>query len=289
MKTEQSAKAANQVRPGLIRRLHNSGRGALTATFSVGRRSLLIPCALGLLVSASLLACGSDEPHPQTVSDQPLATQMVTEATSKSNGKNPSTDTGGQNNGDNTNPPVTTESDGQNPPEMPTATTPPPATATPTPEPTATPVPTPTPDPRVVMMELLTERQAPHIEAPLRHPEIYNHNHEIIAPILAEKAVEQFEAYREEDAAWLTKGQWGVRIHNGLIRSPMTFERINEESPDLHVKITVTFEHEHPTREDVTYIVTANAVMEAVLEEGTSIPILPVFSHLTSDPVIERQ
>ena len=280
-----------------LRKLHNSGRNAFSAKLSLSRRALL-PCALGLLMSAALLACGSDEPQPQTVSDQPLATQMVTEATSKSNGNTPSTDTGGQNNGDNPNPAVTTESDGQNPPEMPTATTPPPATATPTPEPTATPVPMPTPDPRVVMMELLTKtRHDGGNPNHLKHPEIHSHNHKIIAPILFDKVHEQFQAYREEDGSGLNDTQWGSRLHRGMHDNLMTFERINEESPDLHVKISVTFEHELRTGEDVTYIVTANAVLEMTPAEGSRYERnlldvathYPTFSHFTNEPVIERQ
>ena len=287
-----------------LRKLHNSGRNAFSAKLSLSRRALLLPC-VGLLVSASLLACGSDEPQPQTVSDQPLATQMVTEAT-KSNGNTPSTDTGGQNNGDNPNPAVTTESDGQNPPEMPTATTPPPemptattpppATATPTPVPTDTPVPMPTPDPRVVMMELLTKTRA-GVGTPLEYRYIYSHNHKIIAPLLAEKTYEQFQAYREEDGSWLNDGQWHGRLYNGLHDNQMTFERINEESPDLHAKIAVTFEHELRTGEDVTYTVTANAVFEMTPAEDSRYERdllgvathFPTFSHFTNEPVMERQ
>lgn len=248
--------------------------------------------ALALIISVTLTACGPSD-AAETSSERPIPTSTRATDQPTPGAVEATPDAAADARMGSVTPetqPEQTTTTGVNQPNTPTAE--------PTIAPTETPVPTPTPDPRVVMMELSTQRQAPSMEAPLVHPYVYAHSHPIIAPILADKVFDQFKAAIGKHAEFFSDGQLGVLILKNLERSQMTFERINEESPDLHVKITATFEQTNQLGEAVAYIVTANAVMEAVPHEdfprNTNFArdreiLIPVFSHLTSEPVLGRQ
>ena len=104
----------------------------------------------------------------------------------------------------------------------------------------------------------------PDPEAPLLHPSVYAHNHEIIAPILADGLFDQFKTSMGQDADYVNDGQIGVRLLNYMNKSIMTFERIDDPSPDLHVRITATYQYTNYMDPEVTYNVTANAVMKSI-------------------------
>ena len=318
MKKDQSAKAVNQSKPGIIRKLHNSGRNAFSAKLTFSRRALRLPCALGLLMSAAMLACGSDDTQQQPGSDQPAA------ATAQENTNATASTSGG-------NQPEQSSNDGRNAPAERTApererendatvTTPPTATPapTPTPEPTATPAPTPTPDPRVSTMELLTKRNAGP-GSPLVYQYVYDYNH---LPII--KALLQVEplldAYMEAGGGrpdFYTRKRNGAYFRTRLERTQMEFERIESDSSELHVKITVPLVIGSTQRrtatsietEEIEYQITGNAVFELtptedfintqhetqyVSRESLAQYVygaqhVPTFSHFTSEPAMEKQ
>ena len=291
-----------------LRKLHNSGRNALSATFPLSRRSLLLPCALGLLMSAAMLACGSDDTQQQPGSDQPAAAvaQENTNATASTSGSNQpeqSSNDGRNTPAERTAPERERENDGAS--GDPTATTPPTATTapTPTPEPTATPAPTPTPDPRVSTMELLTKKRG-GAGAPLEYTEIHNYNRSLITEALAEPLLDAFIEALGEQAGYQTRSQNGVLFRDKLQQSQLEFERIESDSPELHVKVTVPFVITTLIRtdtnieyEDTGYQITGNAVFELTPTEDSPYQSVvpseathaPTFSRFTSEPVMAMQ
>ena len=291
-----------------LRKLHNSGRNALSATFPLSRRSLL-PCALGLIMSATMLACGSDDTQQQTDSDRPATAvaQENTNATASTSGSNQPE----QSSNDGRNAPAertTRERENDGASGETTATTPPTATTapTPTPEPTATPAPapTPTPDPRVSALELLTKRRA-GVGSPLDYPIVQEYNLSLITEALIEPLLDDFREALGERADFYTQSQLDLTFRNRLKASPLEFERIESDSPELHVKITIPFVIEIIQRrtatsietEEIEYQITGSAVFEltpaeelpyqgAIPSEATHVP---TFSHFTSEPVMAKQ
>ena len=226
-----------------LRKLHNSGRNALSATFPLSRRSLLLPCALGLLMSAAMLACGSDDTQQQPGSDQPAAAvaQENTNATASTSGSNQPE----QSSNDGRNTPAERNAPNANAKTTAHQATPPattPATATtaptPTPEPTATPAPRP-------LQTHGSRRWNCSQETWRRGSPAGVHRNPQLQPLAHHRSTRRASARRLHPKLWenklVTKPARKTGYFSGTNSNKASWNSkgLNPDSPELHVKVTV--------------------------------------------------
>lgn len=246
-----------------------------------------------LVVSASLLACGSSDAPTSPDADQPT----VVTATQPETASNAGTGSGqqAQTAKSENEQPRDSESSGNGTPkptDKPDPTLAPTATATP--EPTPTVVPTPTPDPKVTLFNLLRGFSGP-TEVP-EYPYLRDHNVELIkkavAPNIADYVLTEYS-----DLIWDSKETIQGRVPNYIDDDHVEFEQIPSDGEGLHVRVTMQYLQ---TLGDVEYLheVTVDAAIAAAEppyeDVGLTIPAhhesqldrAPTFSHLLGEPVI---
>ena len=283
--------------------LSATGPAVLAKAPAVNYR-LLTPVLATLVVSASLLACGSSDAPTSPDADQPTvvtATQPET-ANNAGDGQQAQT-TVISGNGQSSD-----SASGGNPTPEPTDTPRPTPDnrpdETPAPEPTPTMVPTPTPNPKAALYNLLRglrpsaePREYSHnlLREQQEYYYLFEHNTELIEKAVAPHITDF--AYEEYDI-WTPKADFQHRVPYYIDNFHTKFERIPSDGDDLHVRVTMQYDASQATVELYVHEISVKVAFKAVEPPYESVGLtvpdyhaehldqVPTFSHLLGDPVI---
>lgn len=257
--------------------------------------NLVAPILATVLMSAALLACGSENASSTPTDDPPAVVSTAQDQTGNETSASDTQPVAGNRDNDQDN----TGNTGGNADQEPTATPRPTPDnrrdTTPTPKPTPTPtvVPTPTPDPMDAMFNLIRGFQTEPSD--LEFLKLYEYNQELIRWALASPLADFITEEYPEIVSFYNRQDLETIAYNGTDIGE--WERLPSSDDQLHIKVNFTFEvraANAPTRNG-----SVNGAVDLVSPpyQNTGIPQVsqleqitdqvPVFSHLLDEPVME--
>ena len=268
---------------------------------STAKRALMPAFIAAVLMSSTMLACGSDAAPPSPDDDQPATVAQVqqnqddNQTQSSEPGASSATDNAGnQQTRDSTQGSVGAASEEPTNTPRPTPDNRPAATPTPQPTPTPTVVPTPTPDPMGPAFNLMRGyREDPNV---LEFRELYEYNVALIRSELSKSLPDPVGQQHPELLAAYGKKDLVTIIFKGLEITEL--EHIPSDGDQLQVKINFNL-YLSTGPEDFYHAGSATGAVDLVsppyenvrFPQGRQLEAIteqvPVFSHVTDTPTLD--